>query len=45
MLFHNKFIFKKDIFGKFKVLNGWVYKEFAELKVHLSDRKPKTNGI
>jgi len=29
MLFHIKFQFKKFIFGNFKVLNGWVYKEFA----------------
>jgi len=45
MLFHNKFQFKKIIFGKFKVLIGWVYKEFAELKGHLRVRKRKTNGI
>jgi len=45
MLFHNKFIFKKFICGIFIVLIGWVYKEFAELKGHLSERKHKTKGI
>ena len=32
-------------FGNFKVLIGWVYKEFAELKCHLRERKRKRNGI
>ena len=45
MLFHNKFQFKKIIFGKFKVLIGWVYKKFVKLKGHLRERKSKTNGI
>jgi len=45
MLFRNKFQFKKFIFGNFKVLICCVYKEFAELKGHLRERKSKTNGI
>ena len=45
MLFQNEFQFKKFIFGNFKVLIGWVYKEFAELKGYLRERKRKTNGI
>jgi len=45
MLFHNKFQFKKFIFGNFKVLIGWVYEKFEELNGHLRERKRKTTGI
>jgi len=45
MFFHNKFLFKKFIFGNFNVLIGWVYNEFAEFKGHLCERKRKTNRI